>query len=104
MKTSTATCRLKIPPSDKVRAATRSLCTRFNDQKSIVKLSVHEDRSFQAKMGVKDPFVMERYYEEGSACIYLNEEFYLTVIRMAKDLGYDVNWNNTRTIGWLYEI
>lgn len=84
-------------------AEAAELVLTFNtkNKKSIVylKLTDSASGSFQAHLRINDKFVNPKYYDEGSAFVYLTDSFYEEIQKLAGDR--EVQWNNTGSIGWL---
>jgi len=58
--------------------------------------------SFDVFMDASDPYLNASVYKKGEAYIYLSKKFYSDVNSKAKELfGKTVEWNNTRTSGYI---
>lgn len=84
--------------------ATKALVEKFNDQWKdsgvvYLKLVDNDSDSFQVHFRLRYPFVDSESYDEGSAIIYPHDSLYAEIQKLAGDRK--VQWNNTRTIGWL---
>lgn len=87
--------------------ATVKLIKAFNTQyngKTMLYLSLTDSSdelhaSFQIKYAINDPFIHNDIYHNGNAIIYPNDAVYLVIEALGGE--YSVNWNNTRSTGWL---
>jgi len=88
---------------------TVELARRFNNEaikaNSIVRLAVNDrvsGGSFQLHYDIKDDvFADGELHAEGSAVVYPSDYARERIVSIAKELGHEVSWNNTATIGWL---
>jgi hypothetical protein len=88
---------------------TEELARQFNNEAikagSIVRLDINEritGGSFQIKYELNnDPFIDVELHEKGNAIVYPSDYARDRIVAIAKELGHEVSWNNTATIGWL---
>ena len=94
------------------RKRVEDFCSELSDDIVKIKpteIKVEPDGSighftFQIFFDLKDSkgYVKLEEYETGSAVIYLADKFYEDAEKFAKKyFGEEVNWNNTRCIGWI---
>lgn len=58
---------------------------------------------FEVRFCTHDPWINQRPYDEGSAIIYLSDQFYQDIDRISiQHFGVKPSWNNTRSNGWVY--
>jgi len=86
------------------KEATQLLVDTFNKkhEASIVYLRVDNESdygTFQIHFKMRDNFVDGDIYDRGNAIIYTSDALYEEIQKLAGDIK--VNWNNTRSIGWL---
>ena len=85
---------------------TIELARRFNNiaikENSIVRLTVDDGAtggSFQIVYQIEDRFIETEFYDKGSAIIYPSDAVRNLILELAGELGKEVSWNNTATIG-----
>lgn len=96
---------------DEPKAACKSLCDKINgmNKSGLLKLVQRQTESdkgtFDVRLvfdGVNDKFIDKKKYADGTAYIYPNNTFYDTVESEAAKMGFEVNWNNDRSVGWVW--